>query len=308
MKKKRLTYFSILLLLLLQVTAQTLQAQAVKTSISTNNILIGEQIRYEIIIQLASAEYKVDIAIPDSIPHFDVIDQQQYDTTDGNGGYSLRQHIQLTSFDSGVWKFPAFPISISAPNKASLQLLSDSFLVQVGYSPTDSTGQLRDIKPVMEVFVVDRTWLYIGIAAIVTLLLSIVIYRYLKKRLSKPTPVFKNSVSAYAEAMQSLRELQMPNARDAASVKALYSSLTDIFKKYYSRKNNRNLLSKTTGDVLLQLQTQVSSSNLIAQAAQVLRSSDAVKFAKYLPDATENEQMLELTKSLISELEKKILI
>ncbi|MEX0635487.1 MAG: hypothetical protein WD135_01860, partial [Ferruginibacter sp.] len=296
MTKKRLTYFFILLLLLLwQDTTQTLQAQSIKTTISSNNILIGEQIRYEIIIQLASDEYKVDFGIPDSIPHFDIIHQQQYDTANGNVGYLLRQHILLTSFDSGVWKFPAFPITVSAPNKASMQLLSDSFMVQVGYLPADSTGQLRDIKPVMEVFVVNRTWVFIGIAFIVTLLLGIVLYRFLKKQFSKPTPLFKNSVSAYAEAMQSLKELQMPNARDAASVKVLYSSLTYIFKKYYSRKNNRNLLSKTSGEVLLLLQTQVSSTNLVAKAAQLMRSSDAVKFAKYLPDDIENEQMLELT-------------
>ena len=290
----------------MQVSILTLQAQAVKTSVNTNNILIGEQIQYEITIQLASAAYKVDIGIPDSVPHFDIIDQQQYDTTDGNGGYSLRQRIQFTSFDSGVWKFPAFPITVSAPNKASLQLQSDSFLIQVGYSPADSTGQLRDIKPVLEVFVVDRTWIYIGIAVALTIFVGIVLYRYLKKRLSKPAPMFKSSLSAYAEAVQSLNNLVVPNASDPASVKLFYSSLTEIFKKYYSRKINRNLLSKTTGDVLLQLQTQVSSSDLIAQVAQVLRSSDAVKFAKYLPSAVENEQSLSSAKSLVAALEKKI--
>lgn len=305
MKKKGLLYFSIVLLLL-QFSVQRLHAQAVKTSINTNNILIGEQIQYEINIQLASAAYKVDIGIPDSIPHFDIIDQQQYDTTDGSGGYTIRQRIQFTSFDSGVWKFPAFPITVSAPNKASQQLQSDSFLVQVGYSPADSTGQLRDIKPLMEVFVVDRTWIYIGIAAVLTILVGIVLYRYLKKRLSKPAPMFKSSLSAYAEAVQSLNNLALPNASDAVSVKLFYSSLTEIFKKYYSRKINRNLLSKTTGDVLLQLQTQVSSSDLIAQVAQVLRSSDAVKFAKYLPSAAENEQSLSSAKSFVAVLEKKI--
>jgi len=305
MKKKGLLYFSIVLLMM-QVSLLTLQAQAVKTNVNTNNILIGEQIQYEITIQLASAAYKVDIGIPDSIPHFDIIDLQQFDTTDGSGGYSLRQRIQFTSFDSGVWKFPAFPITVSAPNKASLQLQSDSFLIQVGYSPADSTGQLRDIKPVIEVFVVDRTWIYICIAAALTILMGIVLYRYLKKRLSKPAPMFKSSLSAYAEAVQSLNSLALPNASDAVSVKLFYSSLTEIFKKYYSRKINRNLLSKTTGDLLLQLKTQVSSSDLIAQVAQVLRSSDAVKFAKYLPSAAENEQSLSYAKSLVAALEKKI--
>jgi hypothetical protein len=37
-----------------------------------------------------------------------------------------------------------------------------------------------------------------------------------------------------------------------------------------------------------------------------LRSSDAVKFAKYLPSAEENEQSLSSAKTLVAVLEKKI--
>jgi hypothetical protein len=294
--------------MMMLVGLQTTQAQAVKTSISTNNILIGEQIKFEINIQLASSEYRVDINIPDSIAHFDIIDRQQYDTTEGNGAYSLRQRIQFTSFDSGLWKFPAFPITVSAPNKTTLQLNSDSVLVQVGYAAADSTGQLRDIKPVMEVIVVDRTWIYIGIAAILTLVFGIVLYRYLKKRLSKPAPLFKNSLSAYAEALQALHAMALPQSLDGPAVKTFYSNISQVLKKYYSRKNNQNWLSKTTGDLLLQLQTQVSSPDLVAQAAQLLRSADAVKFAKYLPEHVANEEALASAKILIASLEKKILI
>ena len=307
MTKKKLSYFSILFIMLM-FGCQALLAQAVKTTISTNNILIGEQIGLEINIQLASAEYRVDIDIPDSIPHFDIIDKQQYDTTDGNGVYSLRQRIHFTSFDSGIWRFPAFPIIISAPNKSTLQLNSDSFLVQVGYAAADSTGQLRDIKPVMEVVVVDRTWIYIGIAAILTLLFGVVLYRYLKKRLSKPAPLFKSSLSPYAEALQLLNEIELPQSLDGPAVKTFYSNISHIFKKYYSRKNNQNWLSKTTGDLLLKLQTQVSSPDLVAQTAHLLRSADAVKFAKYLPEYNANEEALASAKTLIGLLEKKILI
>ncbi|RYD77786.1 MAG: hypothetical protein EOP53_12410 [Sphingobacteriales bacterium] len=159
--------------------------QAVKTYIDKNKILIGEHIRFEIKVNLAASNYRVDFGIPDSISHFEVIDQGKYDTTDADGIYTMRQTILFTSFDSGVWKFPSFPVTISAPGQASKAFYSDSVLIQVGYSPADSTNELRDIKPVMDVFVVDRTWIYYAVGALILLILIYLLYRYFKTRKKK---------------------------------------------------------------------------------------------------------------------------
>jgi hypothetical protein len=105
-----------------------------------------------------------------------------------------------------------------------------------------------------------------------------------------------------------LNAIVLPQSLDGPAVKTFYSNISQIFKKYYSRKNNQNWLSKTTGDLLLQLQAQVSSPDLVAQTAHLLRSADAVKFAKYLPEHVANEEALASAKTLIGLLEKKILI
>lgn len=284
---------------------QVIVAQALSTTINRNDILIGEQIQYELKINLANSSYKIDIGIPDSIPHFDIINQDKYDTVDANGVYTLRQHILITSFDSGIWKIPSFPVIISFPNKASQKFVSDSFLVRVGYSPADSTGQLRDIKPVMEVFVVDRSWLYIAAAVLLGLLLAVLLYRYFKNRKKKTPPLFNSSLSAYEEAMKALKQLEQQSAQGSIASRQFYTLLGDIFKKYYSRKTNRNLMTVTTGDMLLMLQTHAKSPETLSAAAQALRCGDAVKFAKYIPSASENTQSVLQIKNTIEQLEKK---
>ncbi len=259
------------------------QGQAMKTYIDRNNILIGEHIRYEIKVNLASSNYKVDFGIPDSIPHFDIIDQAKYDTVDEHGVYTLRQTILITSFDSGIWKLPAFPVIISFPNKAPVRTLSDSVLIRVGYSPADSTNELRDIKPVMQVFVVDRTWIYIAIGVLLLIILGFILYRYFKNRKKKEPPLFNSSLTAYEEAMKALNQLQQQTGTDDA--KAYHTNLSGIFKKYYSRKTNQNLLTSTTGDILLLVSTHSRSPEMISALAEALRSGDAAKFAKYQPSA-----------------------
>lgn len=280
-------------------------AQALSTRINTNDILIGEHIQYELKINLANSSYKIDIEIPDSIAHFDIISQDKYDTVDAQGVYTIRQNILFTSFDSGVWKFPSFPVIISFPNKASQKLMSDSFLVRVGYSPADSTGQLRDIKPVMEVFVIDRSWMYIAGAVLLALLLAVLLYRYFKKRKKKTPPLFNSNLSAYEEAMKALQQLGKTPANDSVETRQYYTLLGDIFKKYYSRKANKNLMSETTGDLLILLQTHVKSPEIISAAAQALRCADAVKFAKYIPPVSENAQSVAQIQATIERLEKK---
>ncbi len=305
MSAKHFLYHRFLLLIFLFVGGQQVSAQAVKTAINTNDILIGEQVKFEIKINLANSSYRIDIDIPDSVPHFDIIDQNKYDTTDAAGVYTLRQSIVFTSFDSGVWKIPSFPVSISFPNKATQKFLSDSFLIRVGYSPADSTGQLRDIKPVMEVFVIDRQWIYIAAGLALALILAYFIYRYFKTRKKKAPPLFNASQSAYDEAMKALKKMQKEIPSDTPSLKTYYSSLSDVFKKYYSRKTNRNLMSITTGDLLLQLQSHVKDAQVVSGVAEALRCGDAVKFAKYNPPVSQTEQSVLQIKAAIEQLEKK---
>ncbi len=298
-------YQPFLLVLMFAIAMSKANAQAVQTTINTNNILIGEQIQYQIKINLANSSYQINIDLPDSVPHFDIIDQKKYDTVDQNGVYTLRQDILFTSFDSGVWKIPSFPISISFPNKASQKFVSDSFLVQVGYSPSDSTDQLRDIKPVMDVFVIDRDWMIIAFAIITALFFIYLIYRYFKNRKKKAPPLFKANLSAYDEAMKQLDKLQKQQVGDPDGLKIFYVALSDIFKKYYSRKTNTNLMTETTGDLLVRLQSHATTQEVLSNAAQALRSADAVKFAKYIPPASENTQAISLIKNVIEQLEKK---
>lgn len=90
--------------------------------------------------------------------------------------------ILLTSFDSGQWSIPSFPISIRKINTASSYTLNtDPILINVGYSPEDSTGELRDIKPIIAVKLMDNSWWYIAAAVLIGLLLAWFVYRYLKK-------------------------------------------------------------------------------------------------------------------------------
>jgi uncharacterized membrane protein YraQ (UPF0718 family) len=153
----------------------------------------------------------------------------------------------------------------------------------------------------MEVFVVDQTWIYYVAGAILALIIAFLLYRYFKNRKKKAPPVFNTKLTAYEEALKALNQLQASGSEP----KVFYSNLSDIFKRYYSRKANKNVMPDTTGDLLIRLKEISRSPDVVSTAAEVLRFSDAVKFAKFQPSENESSQAVNYMKQVIDHLEKK---
>lgn len=277
-------------------------AQTVEVSLNRNSILIGEQVSFGLKVNLPAGGFKANFSIPDSITHFDVIRKDAIKAVEGET--ALEQVITFTSFDSGSWYFPSFPVLITdGARKATIY--SDSVLIRVGYSPADSSGQLRDIKPVMDVHIPDYTIWYIIGAVLLLLIIGYLLYRYFKNRKKKPVPLFKSDLSAYEEAVRSLQALEQGNFLDKHREKEYHTELADIFKRYYSRNRQKNLLNKTTGDILIVLQENNIDTEQISAIAQGLRYTDAVKFAKFIPLHTESKTALVLIRQAIQSLENK---
>lgn len=277
------------------------QAQTVKTFIDKQDILIGEQLKYKVVASFAPGAFNVRWPnIPDSMPHFELVDQSKIDTSAENGNTVLQQTITLTSFDSGRWNTPVFPVGFEPLHSgASVNALTDSFTVNVGYAPADSTNQLRDIKPIMDVTIKSYFWYYVAGVVLVAALLAFILWRYFKNRAKKPAPVFRGKLPAFDEAMQELEKLRSMNLQQPDDIKQFHSMLGHIFKWYISRRQQFNSMNKTTGDVLLHLTGSHLPQDTVAAAAASLRTGDAVKFAKYLPGEAESMDALKNIRTVI---------
>ncbi len=276
-------------------------SQPVQTITDRNEILIGEQIKLKIKAILPAGYNGIIqwISLPDSIPHFEIVDSGKADTVSyKDNSKAIEQTIILTSFDSGKWVFPALPFSF-----AQSQIQTDSFIVNVSYSPPDSTNQLRDIKPIINVSIADYTWYYIIGALVLLLLIAFLLYRYFKRNKKEKPVSARSKLSAYDEAMAEMSKLSQFNLQDAAGIKMYHSRLGDIFKQYLGRKQQKNLLTKTTGDLLIRMAESSLSPGDVSNLATALRCTDAVKFAKYLPGITESEDCQQKIKSAIDLIE-----
>ena len=283
---------------------QFIFCQIVQTITDKKDILIGEQIKLTLKMHLPmdGAGLKKWIVIPDSIPHFDIVETGTADTINFNDdSKAIEQTITITSFDSGRWVFPTLPVEFAATGgQPATTVYTDSFYINVSYSPADSTNQLRDIKPIMNVSFSDYFWYYIIGGSLLLLLIIYLLYRYFTKNKKLTPAVTVSNLSPFAEAMEELKKLTQFNFQDAAEIKLFHIRLAHIFKNYLGRKQNKNLLNKTTGDLLINMKEMNLPADNVSNLATALRCTDAVKFAKYLPLSNESEDNLQKIKDSIN--------
>ncbi len=283
-------------------------SQSIQTFADKKDILIGEQVKLKIKAIFPTGQVNLDkwFSLPDSIPHFDIIEAGKIDTiNNSDNSKAIEQSITFTSFDSGNWVFPSFPLELSGTASQPVKKLqTDSIIINVSYLP-DSTNQLRDIKPIIPVSFTDYTWYYIAGGIVLLLLIIGLLYSYWKKRKKLKPEEALSKLSAYDEAIQELGKLAKYDLQNADEVKMYHTKLSDIFKRYLGRKQNKNLANKTTGELLIRITEANMSQEDISTLAMALRCNDAVKFAKYIPPAAESEYCKSKLKEIIDSIEKK---
>ena len=301
MKKIYKHIFSLFVTAAFVLICFTASAQAIRSSVDKNVILIGERITYTLTVDLPSPEYTVSINIPDSIPHFEILEKNGGNGKDQSGNSVWQQKIVFTSFDSGSFNFPGLLYKINHLNTASQTLTTNQLKIEVGYMPLDKGANPRDIKSILNVEFVDWFWVYVAAGILLLLLILFLLWRYLKKKKTTVVPV--SSKGAYEEALLALDDLKKANEQRSLGVKEYHTKLADVLRTYYGKTLNQNFSNKTTQEILIKLKSHELKAETASQATEALATGDAVKFAKYNSSYTENEAALNYLKTAIDEIE-----
>lgn len=279
-------------------TCSLITAQVyVKSSVDKNRIVIGEPINLTLEAYIPLGQQITWFPL-DTIPHFEFLKKLPPDTVESIEGKKITQVLAITSFDSGQWEIPQLELKVLKQS-----YYTDTVLVDVGFTPFDREADYRDIKDILEVNNPNTKYIPWIIAAFVLISIAVVVY-FLRRR----EPVIAQSrkepqkLSPYEEAMKALADLRKQGLPQNGQVKWYYTELNDILRIFVFRKLSIATMERTNEELILQLRQLNLSRDSFSQLAQALRMSDFVKFAKYQPDAGDNEKNYEIIQSAIQTL------
>jgi hypothetical protein len=252
-------------------------AQQTSPKINKTKIQIGDQIIYSFSLPIEKVDTSYfPIEVKDTLE----IVKQTIDTVDKAGKKFLDYKYYLTSFVSGKH-------NIVTANGKGLEF-------EVLTYPIDTVKiDIKDIKAnAEEAFSIKEImpiiiWVLIGIAFCFACYFG---YKFWKKyRSSNLKDIFikpKPKLPAHIIALNSLEDLRLKRLIENGRVKEYYSEISEIIREYLCGRFSISAIEMTTDEIFSEVEKVKDISNdSIGLLDYVLKNSDLVKFAKFIPDS-----------------------
>ena len=303
LKKSTLLVFVLMAFSVFNLNAQVVQ---VDTKLDTNKILIGDQIGFH--LDLLQAK-KAKVLFPDLQKEFpkeiEIVEAGSRDTLDLKGKEKLRirQDYIITSFDSGKVYIPALNFRYEYNGKQdSVRTFPKNLIVQT--VDVDTTQTIFDIKgPFGAPLTLGEMLPYIG-GFLALALIVLAVYYWLKNRKKKQVEeevVQKPTEPAHIIALRELDKLKKEKLWQEGKIKLYYTRLTDILRNYLWHRYDIKTLERTTDEILQSLRNiGFDNDELFRKLEDTLHEADLVKFAKWQPEAIENEKNLEVAYEFVN--------
>ncbi|MDR2126071.1 MAG: hypothetical protein LBP63_04510 [Prevotellaceae bacterium] len=305
----------IVLMCCLLTFANTNFAQEVKgfeLSINKDTILIGDHITL-------SVKYKFNPYLIASFPQLkdtvvpgvELVRELPVDTLRNQNIISeyVKKYI-ITSFDSGHY-YIMFPIIVEKPDDTGNAdtIASNMVHFHVNTIPVDTlTYKMYDIKaPISYPLTLKEIlfWIFAAIIIISLVIAAIILY----KRWKNKQPLFgkaKPKIPPHIVAFKELSVLRTEKLWQQGKIKLYYTRLTDIIRKYTEGRFSIPAMEKTSDEILADIKkNKIDEMYSFDRLREMFYTSDLAKFAKYQPDASENEESFKTAFEFVTNTQPK---
>lgn len=266
----------------------------------SNHIEIGDLLQFKLAIK---APQNINVQFPvfagDTVNKMEVVSRTKIDTSVIGGNHLYTQTIELSAYDSGVYKINPFAVYFTNAAKQNDSTFTNEFEVLVTTVAVDTTKPIKPIKAPLKVSYEWREFIWWIVAAII--LAALVIAYFLYKKYKKKQPQIeekqKPKEPAHVWALNELAKLEAEKLWQSDQHKKYYSRLSDILRSYLEYRYDVLAMESTT-DEIANLLTQFSINNeLKNRLLETLRLADFAKFAKMTPMPEENMRSMENAKA-----------
>ncbi len=271
-------------------------APKIRARLSTDSIMLGDRFQLSIevdkdMMQVVEFPAFDNGRLADSI---EIVNEGPVDTLSREGRrLKLKRDYLLTCFEPAVYRMGRFPVLYVDKNLVDTLWSEDSLEVTVHTIEIDTTTQqIYDIKPPVATPLrfgeISGYLLRILLGLIVLGAIAYVLIRRLQRK-----PILGGTPAPddppHVAAIKSLEKLHAQKLWQSGKQKQYYTRLTDILRAYMQGRYGFRAMEYTSAEILAKLRDEELPERTRARIENLLPLSDFVKFAKYVPDAQQNE-------------------
>jgi hypothetical protein len=276
------------------------QEVSIRSEFDSSRIWMGDQINFTVTVE-RPVSYLLDIPVfRDSlVNNIEILNGPATDTSLLKDGRMRIVHKYLvTSFDSGFYQVP--PVFAEFISAAGIKRYYSDYaaleVMRVRITPPDTAMKIFDIvKPYSAPLTAGEIlpWVLLIVVATGAGWYIVKLVRKLRMKSKGEEPVI-NPDPAHIIAFRELELLKERQLWQKGEVKAYYTVLSEIIRQYIENRFGILSLESTTVETLLLLQRSGFKDDAsFRKLKSVLTISDLVKFAKYSPEPSENDQQFE---------------
>jgi hypothetical protein len=277
------------------------QHVTILASVDSSDYLIGDYINYTIEVRTPD-ELQIQIpAVADSIKKLELIKlNEPVQLKDGSTNITRFSYV-FSFYDSSEITIPEVPVKYKSKTDS---VYKSSLTNPVTFTVhTVKVNHQEDIKDVKEPITIPFDWkFWIVFALIFLVLLAISLYFYRRYKLKKlQQPVIKKVVKIpiHVTALAQLDNLENEKLWQNGKVKEYHSRITEIVRDYFAKRFELPALELTTSESLQQLEQVYEARNVVQITNEFLNNADLVKFAKYVPMDSINQEMMKQAREII---------
>jgi hypothetical protein len=299
MVNKLMKYVALLILLSINLSAQSISVLA---SVDSSDYLVGDFINYTLEIR---AENNIQITTPfirDSLKAVEIIKEMPPVSKEENNIKSTTIGYIISCYDSAAITIPPIAVRYKIQGDDEEKItLSNPVTFTVHTLPVDLQADVKDVK---EPITIPLDWKFILLVALIVILALAIAYylyrRYKKKKTEQPVKKKIIRIPAHVRALSALDNLEQEKLWQKGLVKEYHSKITGIIRGYFEERFNLPALELTTSEQMQQLKKVPGAENILNITNEFLNNADLVKFAKFIPLPSVNEEMMKQAREIVN--------
>lgn len=299
MVKKVLFILQIIFFYTISNFAQGISARAFT---DTTAYTVGDYINYTIKVQNDKNVKVFAPVVKDSLQNLDIIKIDKPVVSQKDGKELTTFKYILSKYDSAGVTIPQIPVKYKTAKDTAIQTVYTnpvSFTVR-----TLKVNMKKDIKDVKAPMEIPLNWISILIwALIIFVVLGLLYFLYRKYWKKQPAEVIQRKAPkkpAHVIALHSLSELEEKKLWQNGLIKEYHSSITEIIRRYFEDRFNLPALELTTSESMEILKHRKEAEPILEITHNFLTNADMVKFAKYTPLTSVNEEMMKQAYEIVN--------